>query len=265
MDAIEKIAFIGAGNVATHLAMAFAASGKQIIQIYSRTVKSAQILAAKLNCEYTNNFDQITDHADLYIFSVPDDTLESFINSFPYQNKFLAHTAGSIAMEVLATKSNRTGVFYPLQTFSKNVEVDLRKVPVCVEANNPEDALRLEKLASHISDNVCLIDSATRETLHIAAVFACNFTNHLFVHSETILKQRGIPLSMLLPLITETIRKTSLGKPSDFQTGPAVRGDKKTLDKHIVKLEQLPESQKIYTFISESIINLHKKKPDNIS
>jgi predicted short-subunit dehydrogenase-like oxidoreductase (DUF2520 family) len=251
---IQKIVLIGAGNVATHLGLALLQSGYEIIQVYSRTSESARKLASKLNCSYTIAIQEITDQADIYIFSVSDDALETCIKTFTHENKLLVHTAGSMGIEVLSQKSNRTGVIYPLQTFSRQVAVDYKNIPVCLEASCKEDFIHLEKLAKKISDQVIRVDSRQREILHIAAVFACNFTNHMYVIAEKILEKEKIPFSILHPLIRETLRKTEHKNPSELQTGPAARKDLNVIRKHIDKLAELPESQKIYTFISESIL-----------
>jgi predicted short-subunit dehydrogenase-like oxidoreductase (DUF2520 family) len=251
---IQKIVLIGAGNVATHLGLSLLQSGNKILQVYSRTSESARKLASKLNCSYTNAMQEITDQADIYIFSLSDDALEVCIKDFPHENKFMVHTAGSVEMDVLSSKSDRVGVIYPLQTFSRQVTVDFKNIPVCLETSREEDFIHLEKLAKKISDQVTRVDSRQREILHIAAVFACNFTNHMYVMAEKILEKDSIPFSILHPLIKETLRKTEHKNPSELQTGPATRGDLNIIRKHIDKLAELPESQKIYTFISESIL-----------
>jgi predicted short-subunit dehydrogenase-like oxidoreductase (DUF2520 family) len=251
---IQKIVLIGAGNVATHLGLALLQSRFKILQVFSQTSESASKLASKLNCSYTNAIEEITDQADIYIFSVSDDALEFCIKGFPHENKFMVHTAGSIEMDVLSSKSDRVGVIYPLQTFSRQVGVNYKNIPFCLETSREEDFIHLEKLAKIISDQVVRIDSPQREILHIAAVFACNFTNHMYVMAQKILEKENIPFSILHPLIKETLRKTEHKNPSELQTGPAARNDLNIISKHIDKLAELPESQKIYTFISESIL-----------
>jgi predicted short-subunit dehydrogenase-like oxidoreductase (DUF2520 family) len=261
MNGIRKIILIGAGNVATHLGLALKEAGMQIQQVYSRTEDSASLLAGKLDCRYTTSLQEILPGADLYLFALSDDALEDVLARFPHKQVFVTHTSGSINMDVLKNAGLQSGVFYPLQTFSKAVKVDWADIPICIEAHSEEHEEMLRQLALKISKKVIHMDSQQRETLHLAAVFACNFTNHMLAIAHDILQNEHIPTDILHPLVKETIRKALENNPAAVQTGPAARNNKKIMDKHIQRLVQLPAYRKIYIFASESISGTKNQKP----
>jgi predicted short-subunit dehydrogenase-like oxidoreductase (DUF2520 family) len=258
MQLIQRIVFIGAGNVATHLSQALQKAGTEIEQVYSRTIGSAELLARKLDCDYTSDLSRISPKADLYIFSVSDGALVQVLNDFPFRDAFAVHTSGSMPIELLAKAGFKGGVFYPLQTFSKIIKPEFSSIPLCLEACNEGFLSRLHVLASTISEDVRYINSEQREIIHLAAVFACNFTNHLYNISHELLSAGNISPDILFPLIDETIRKAKIHHPANVQTGPAMRKDYEIMNKHINRLSALPAYQKIYTFISESIIKNNK-------
>ncbi len=262
MKKIERIIILGAGNVATHLGNALSGAGKEILQVYSRTRLSASQLARQLNCSYTTNIKEINPSADLYIFSLADKAMVPCLKDFPHKNVFLVHTSGSLDINILQYYNCSKGVFYPLQTFSRQVSLDFSNIPVCIEADTPENIQVLCNLASEISNDVRIIDSGKRETLHLAAVFACNFTNHMFAIAQEVLQKEQVSFDILHPLIHETLQKAYQNNPKDVQTGPAKRNDNYIIKKHLQKLDGLPDYQKIYTFISESIIQFHKNIND---
>ncbi len=254
MESIEKIVLLGAGNVATHLGQALQYNGRRVLQVYSRTIGSAEILARKLDCDFTSDLQYIYPGADLYIFSLADNALEEVLEAFPLKDVFAAHTSGSLPLNILSKAKLQAGVFYPLQTFSKNTRLDFSNIPLCIEAESKSYFKLLHELASSISQDVRPIDSDQREIIHIAAVFACNFTNHMFTISDELLSKNNISFNILHPLIEETIRKAMQQKPAEVQTGPARRNDQKIMQKHLKQLSSLSDYQKIYTFISQSII-----------
>ena len=176
---MKKIIFIGAGNLATQLSSAMKEQGYDIIQIYSKSLKNAKILGSSLSCDYTDDLNQIKDTADLYIFSIKDTALQECIRSVKPNKALWVHTAGSIPMSVFEPHAKRYGVFYPLQTFSKNKKVNFSNIPFFVEANSEKDATLLTDMALKISQDVRVISSEQRKYIHLAAVFACNFTNHM--------------------------------------------------------------------------------------
>jgi predicted short-subunit dehydrogenase-like oxidoreductase (DUF2520 family) len=257
-DNINDIVLIGAGNVATHLGVALQNAGLTIKQVFSRTIGSAELLAAKLNCSFTNQPQEIISGAGLYLFSLSDDALPAMLDEFPLKDVFAAHTSGSLSIDILKNAGLKAGVFYPLQTFSKNVEVDFTQVPVCIEAFNERHTRLLQSLGEKISKDVRYITSAERETLHLAAVFACNFTNHMLAIAHDILQKENISFEIMHPLVKETLRKALENNPAEVQTGPAVRNNEAILNKHIERLATLPAYRKIYIFASESIFRLKK-------
>ncbi len=251
-----KIVFLGAGNLAQHLSKALQNAGHDIVQIYSRTLKSANELANKLNSKATNDISRIIETADLYIVAVSDDAIQQVIDKLNITDKNVVHTAGSIPMDILQS-ANNYGVFYPLQTFSKNSVLDFTDIPVCVESNNESFKETLLDLARQISGSVWSINSEERKYLHLAAVFVCNFVNHLYSLAEELINEKELDFTILHPLIKETVNKAVAISPKLAQTGPALRNDKKTIEKHTNLLISQPGLQKIYKIISDSIHKFH--------
>ncbi|MCG8412501.1 MAG: DUF2520 domain-containing protein [Bacteroidales bacterium] len=254
------IVMIGAGNVATHLAQAIDAQKIPIINVYSKTKHSAQQLANKLNTDYTTDINKIPAKADLYIIAVSDSAIASIVQNLEAQNKTVVHTAGSISIDVFKGFSQNYGVFYPLQTFTKNRTIDFSNIPICIETNNSLLEQKLTYLANSLSNNVYKIDSQKRKTLHLAAVFACNFANHMFSIASDILKQNNIDTNLLNSLINETAQKAIDLSPLKAQTGPAIRNDKDVIKNHLQMLKDRQEFEKIYRFVSDSIFNYNQEK-----
>ena len=176
------IVIIGSGNLATQLGLAMKDAGQNILQVFSKTEEHARELAEKIGCRYTADIDRIDENADVYIISVKDDAISGIAERVcnKAKNAALVHTAGSISMDVLKGKAKHYGVLYPMQTFSKNRKVDFRPIPCFLEASDDETLNTIRKIAESISDNVVLADSAKRKKIHLAAVLACNFTNHCY-------------------------------------------------------------------------------------
>lgn len=249
-----KVVIIGSGNVAQHLITVFENSETiNLVQAYARNRKS--LLHLLPDDRVTDDFSQITT-ADIYIISVSDDAIAEVSSSLPFNNQLVVHTSGSASLEQLDHK-NRRGVFYPLQTFSKNKRVDFQKIPLCLESELTEDYKTLEDLALSISQDVYTIDSLQRQALHVAAVFVNNFTNHMYKLGSDICIENNLPFDILKPLIAETADKVQILKPEDAQTGPALRNDITTIEKH---LEFLTDNNKkeIYTLLTRSIQNVEK-------
>lgn len=253
MDKIKNIVLIGAGNVGTQLAYAFESAGLQIIQVYSRSVESAEKLANALYTDFTTNSKEIILDADLYVISVTDDAVELLANEMIFNDKLVVHTSGSLPMDVLTGISSNFGVFYPLQTFSKTRKADFKSIPICVEANTLENENRLLELGNSISENVLSVKSEERKVLHLAAVFACNFPNFMYAIAEQIIANNKLDFKLLKPLIKETAAKVQSIDPVDAQTGPAKRGDEKIMDQHIKLLKDSPGFKDIYKLISSEI------------
>lgn len=251
-----NIVFIGAGNLATSLATEMHRKGLPIKQIYSRTAESASLLAEKLDCRWTTSIDEVDSNADWYIFSVKDNVLEQLIAEMKPNNGLWLHTAGSMPATVFKGFAMRYGVIYPLQTFNKNRALDFGHIPFILEANNQEDLEALKKVSSLLTDDVRFLNSEERRQIHLAAVFANNFSNHMWHLAWQLLEDKGISPDILLPLIKETAAKVEDLPPAQAQTGPAMRYDRNVIDKHIDMLEN-EDLKTIYRLISQSI---HKTK-----
>ncbi|RWX00436.1 Rossmann-like and DUF2520 domain-containing protein [Flavobacterium cerinum] len=244
-----KVVIIGSGNVAQHLIKAFRNSQKvELVQAYAR---HAENLLHLLDADkITSSFDAITE-ADVYIISVSDDAISGVSSQLPFKDRLVVHTSGSVALDQLNIK-NRRGVFYPLQTFSKSKEVNFTKIPFCLESEKESDYKVLEELALAISPLLYAIDSIQRQSLHVAAVFVNNFTNHLYAVGSEICTENNISFDILKPLIQETAAKIEQLSPLDAQTGPAKRNDRKTIQKHLDFLKD--ENQiAIYNLLTQSI------------
>lgn len=253
-----KIVLIGAGNLATHLGKALHAAGHDMVQVFSRTMQSAETLASLLDAEPLTDMAQVRDDADVYIFSVKDSALEQLISQLcGGEKKVFLHTAGSMPMSVFRGKALHYGVLYPMQTFSKQREVDFSIIPCFIEANDEFALKQIEGLAGQISHRVYQLSSEDRKYLHLSAVFACNFANHCYAASQKLLQQHGIPFDVMLPLIDETAAKVHGMTPKEAQTGPAVRYDENVIGKQIQLLENQPYFQKIYDCMSKSIHELN--------
>lgn len=251
----KKIAIIGAGNVATHLAAALAVK-EEVVAIAARSVESASQLADKVGAIATTDLRALPADCDLYLIAVNDDAIKDVVVSTPNFPGIWAHTSGSVGMEVFAGKKTRYGVFYPLQTFSKNASVNISEVPILVEGADAEVTTGLREIASSISENVILADSASRENIHRAAVFACNFANLMWVEADKILRDNAVgDISLFLPLLRQTLGKLTEMTPYDAMTGPARRGDKQVISKHLRRLES--EQKEIYSLLTDRILQLY--------
>ena len=252
---MKIVSFIGSGNVATHLAKGFFEKGLHIKQVFSLNLSKAELLANAVNAE---GIDDITlleaQDVDLIILSVKDDIIEEIAQSFDSRNATVVHTSGTVSMKSLSTHKKH-GVVYPLQTFSKFKEMDLSNIPFCVEGNSKHVCIELIDFSAVISNDVRKVDSLVRKSIHLAAVFACNFTNHMLAVGDRILQESKQDISILKPLVEETIKKALSSNPEEVQTGPAIRKDYDVIEQHINRLEANPLLQNIYKDITESIIN----------
>ena len=250
-----KIIFLGSGNLATRLALEMQKKGMRIGQVYSHTPENAERLAAGLDCHWTIDPEAVETDADLYVFSLKDTVLADVIARIPPNNGLWVHTAGSIPMDIFSGYTANYGVLYPMQTFSKTREVDFSVIPFFLEANTSENAGKLQQLARKLSGNVRFLSSDKRKSLHLAAVFACNFTNHIYALAVRLLQEQDIPADVLLPLIDETAAKIHTMPPRLAQTGPAIRYDENVINKHLAMLDD-PDMRSIYRLISQ---NIHKE------
>jgi predicted short-subunit dehydrogenase-like oxidoreductase (DUF2520 family) len=250
---IKSISFAGAGNVATHLAGAFYKAGYFISGIYSPSQSSASALADKLGAQVCKSIPELNKQTDLIIVSVPDHAIHEVLEALEPSEYFIVHTSGGIDLAPMKAKFENCGVIYPLQTFSKYSELNLKTVPFCIEASDKELLKELRLLASSVSGTVLDIDSVQRRILHLSAVFAGNFTNSMYSIAEDILKKENLSFKLLHPLILETARKAILQSPIDAQTGPARRHDRETLKVHEEILEKKELYRQIYDLISRTI------------
>ena len=250
-----KIVFIGAGNLAFHLSQALRKAGYEIVQVYSRTEKSAKALAELIQATHTSDIESVHSDAELYVISVSDDAIARIASLLPATSGLVVHTAGSVPMDVFAPKFDNHGVFYPLQTFSKARPVSFAELPVFIESNTPENLQILRSVASALSRRVYEAHCEERLKVHLAAVFGCNFANHLFHLSSELCRRAGFEFSVLSPLLLETVNKALASEsPKSAQTGPAVRNDAEVMGKHLSRLEPYPEMREIYALLSKNIL-----------
>lgn len=257
-----KVSIIGSGNVAGHLANALENAGHFVNEVYSRTRSHGEALVSKLyDTSYKEDLDFSESTSDIFIIAVSDSAIKEVAEAIIVpENAILVHTSGTRSLEDLNQYyTENTGVFYPLQTFSKIKKVDFGEIPICVEAKNKAALKGLKTLGKSLSKKVVEIDSQQRMILHIAAVFACNFTNHMFAISEEILRSKNMDFELLKPLIVETINKGLEIGPGAAQTGPAKRKDLETLDKHYDFLTNNDETlAEIYRIISQRILDKYE-------
>lgn len=253
-----NIILLGSGNVATHLGQALKKAGHNIFQVWSKNQVNAKKLANKLGTEVAPQLSLVNLSADIYILAVKDDAIREVAEALPIHHQLLVHTSGSTDLAILKGISSSIGVFYPIQTFSKAKKIDFKKIPIAIEGNSPNTLRILSTLAQSLSEKVIEMNSTQRTTLHIAAIFACNFTNHLYHIADDILQKQHLDFDLLRSLIAETAEKVQKHNPSEMQTGPAIRGDQTILHKHLELLKNNPAVLELYQQLSQSII--HSKK-----
>ena len=247
-----QIVLIGSGNVAFHLAKAFTEAQIPISQIFGRNTTELQKISEQFSIPFST--ETLAD-ADLYIISVSDSSIAEVSTLIKNENVLVAHTSGSVSREALSG-NYRKSVFYPLQTFSKSKNLDYSKIPFFIDAENENDEEILKNLASKISKNVMIANDEKRKYIHLTAVFACNFVNHLYARAKEISDSQGIPFDYFLPLIDETTQKIHELEPKLAQTGPAIRNDEKVLKLHESLLTD-EEKLKIYKTLNESIKKMY--------
>jgi predicted short-subunit dehydrogenase-like oxidoreductase (DUF2520 family) len=250
-----KITLIGSGNVAQHLIKAFEKSEFiELTEVFSRKKETLENLldSDKIITDFAN-----LKKADLYIIAVTDDVINEVSKQIPFRDKLVVHTSGTSPIDDLDSK-NRKGVFYPLQTFSKNKAVDFSVIPICLEAENRDDYNILKIVANSISNEVFEISSKQRKALHVSAVFVSNFTNHLYQIGHEICTEHQVPFEILKPLIQETANKIKTLHPNEAQTGPAKRNDIGTIEAHLSFISNYNQKN-IYKILTQSIQNNGKK------
>lgn len=249
------ISIIGSGNVAWHLAKRLFACGYSINSVYSRQLDNAKALAKQVATIAVDKMEMIPT-SDLYLFAVKDDAYEKIIASFPKTTAICVHTSGCMEMNILKKLSDNHGVLYPFQTFTKNKDVHFQNIPICVEASNQQTENVLFDMAKHLSPNVHFLSTEQRVYLHLAGVFACNFTNAMYAVAQQILEEKKIDFNIILPLIDETAEKIKNMYPIDAQTGTAVRKDTNIIEKHLNILND-KDLKELYQLISKIIQKQH--------
>ncbi|MEP2026693.1 MAG: DUF2520 domain-containing protein [Reichenbachiella sp.] len=251
----QKVSIIGSGRVATSLVHAFKAKGILVNEIYSRSIDHANKLSAAISSSTaTNSLDFSKSQSDIFIIAISDDAIGEVSKkiSFP-EISLVAHTSGTVSLNTL--KHSRSGIFYPLQTFTIGKKVDFQQVPILIDGKSNADTQKLKELGAIISSQVSITTEAERQKLHIAAVFASNFVNRMLAASEEILNDTSLNLNILKPLVFESIQNAFESNPDQALTGPAKRGDQSTIQNHLNALEEKPELKSIYMELTKMIIS----------
>lgn len=254
----KQIVIFGTGNVATVLSLLFAEEGHRILQVYGRDANKAAALAKRCNATPISDLSEVNKDADLYIIAVSDAAVATLASLLQLGDKLLVHTAGSVSKEVLYKSSTAYGVLYPVQSLRAEMDHAL-DIPFLVDANSPDKIAELKEIAATASSKVQQANDEQRLRLHVAAVIVSNFTNHLYALAADYCKKEGADFNMLLPLIGEVANRIQQVSPRDVQTGPAIRHDQNTIDKHLELLQQFPDLQKLYAALSTSIQNMYRK------
>lgn len=254
MNPSYKIVLLGAGNVSYHLSQILTQYGHQILQIYSRTNQhfSDFLPIIQQQTTFTTDLKQINPNADLYIIAVSDTAITMVADQLPLVNGIVVHTSGATSIKTLQ-KHQKRGIFYPLQTFTKSKKVDWLRIPLCIDGVDEPTQQRLTEIGQQMTPHIHYLNDQQRQALHVAAVFANNFTNHLLSISEQVCHHHQVDFAIIQPLIQETFRKISRQSPQKCQTGPAKRGDQQTIQQHLTLLSPYPEYQVLYHLLSKSI------------
>jgi predicted short-subunit dehydrogenase-like oxidoreductase (DUF2520 family) len=249
-----RVVIIGAGNVATVFGRLISAAGHTIIQVFSRSIETAQLLGKEWGCTFTDNLKSIDPTADIYIIALTDKALQNIQDSIFLGDKLVVHTAGSVSKKVLSNISSQYGVMYPLQSLRKDQSSDQSIIPLLIDANKESVLSIIEQFAFTLSSVVSIVGDDKRLCLHLAAVIVNNFTNHLYTLTAEYCKNEEVDFKMLQPIIEQTALRLRANLPADLQTGPAIRNDQSTLDKHIQALSNHPELKTIYLTFTESLL-----------
>lgn len=258
MQKIQDIVIIGTGNVSWHLSQVLYQEGFNIAQIVGRDATKTAAFASRVAAIPITDFGAITPDAQLYILAVADDAIAQVAQQLPDLDGIVVHTSGSANINLLE-KFHRFGVFYPLQTFTEGKQLNFEDIPILVEGNQNEVADILIDVARQLTLKTYRLNTAEREKLHIAAVFVCNFVNHMYVQGAQICAENQLPFDVLFALMQETTKKALISNPESVQTGPAIRGDEKTIAKHLAQITDT-NHKLLYKTITDSIIHTHESK-----
>ena len=256
-----NIVLLGSGNTATVLAKLMVAKQHSIVQVWSRTLTNAHELTTKVGGIAFEFLNDITKEADLYIIAVADDAVGTVAAQLQLKNKIIVHTAGSVSKEFLQNTSANYGVLYPLQSLRREME-EIPEIPFFIDANSKEVKVLLYDFAKELSRSVAFANDAERLHMHLAAVVVNNFTNHLYAVAENFCSEKQLHFQMLMPLIKETAMRLTQVSAKDAQTGPARRGDRATINKHLHLLKENKKLQFIYQTLSNSILDMYHKKEE---
>ena len=260
MKPLQRVVLVGSGNLAEAVAQALSQSGVELVQLFARNPERGQRVAALAGCEWCGDLAQMAE-AESYLLADSDRAVGEVASSLRIPSgAVVAHTAGSVALEALPAKFANRAVFYPMQTFTVGRRVDFSTVPIFLECEREALRAPLEALARKLSRKVVWASSEERRRIHLAAVFVCNFANHLFALGEQLSEQAGVDFEVLKPLIAETVAKAlEAPSPRSVQTGPALRDDQQTMERHLALLADEPRLQTLYKLISQSIWETSKR------
>jgi predicted short-subunit dehydrogenase-like oxidoreductase (DUF2520 family) len=248
-----QVVIIGTGNAATVFGRLMMHKGHSIVQVYGRDILNAESLAEQLKATPVTDLSALSKNADVYLIAVADKAVAEITAQLDINDHLVLHTTASLSKNVLKEVSNRYGVLYPLQSLRKQMNPDV-PVPLLIDGNTAEVTLEIERFARTISNTVVQADDETRVKLHVAAVFSCNFANYMFLQSAEFCKKEGLDFSLLQPLIEETATRLREFNPAEVFTGPAVRGDMATINKHLSLLEAYPELYEMYNSLTRKIM-----------
>jgi len=247
-----QIVIIGTGNTATVFGRLFLQKGHHIVQVYGRDILKAEVLAERLKAKPVADLSSLTKNADLYLVAVSDKAVAEIAAQLDINDQLIVHTTASLSKHVLKEVSKRYGVLYPLQSLRKEMKI-ATPIPLLVDGNKEGTIVEIENIAKELSSTVIRADDETRVKMHVAAVFSCNFTNYMYLQSAAFCEKESLDFSLLQPLIEETANRLREFHPSEVFTGPAVRGDMETINKHLSLLEAYPELYNIYQTITKKI------------
>lgn len=254
------ISIIGSGNVAWHLTHLFSKNNIRINALISRNLKAVSKLAEPLNITYSSDIEHIPENSDLILICISDGAIIEMSKKLVGKNRPIAHTAGSISLDVLSLYHSHSGVFYPFQSFTLGVPITGLEIPICIEASNSETTDLLRQLGATISNKIVCLNSAQRKNLHLSGVLVNNFANFLFAKAYDYLEKQNIDSGLLFPIIQQTARKIVNAHPGKLQTGPAARGATSVIEEHLVLLEGDKDLKEIYELISHKIMQLYKNR-----